>query len=410
MGNLSPGEVLMVAEPQAQMSSSTPPFESEAARATLPRWLRFGGLWPMLGILTLFWADIACLNVLYAYGMATSFDLMNSKHLFASWQARVVQHILLFPIFVGCILLSLRMGWRWATALPQLLLAIGFSLLGSPLLMWCQKLVGDPQVVFQPEPKNFAEFIAGPGPTLWVAAATSFLLTYGFGLALVVGFTMYRRYRDAQARIAGLERQWSAARLSALRSQLSPHTLFNLLHTIRGQIGWDPRAAQSMVVQLGDLLRRLLSAGEREYSRLVDEIQFARLYLELQQKRFPDRLTLTLPASDALPEVWVPSLILQPLIENAVVHGLAGHEGPVAIRVEFEGQGEELTLRVTNTMAQPKLVSLEGIGLRNVHERLAVHFGARASLNAAAVDDGTWVATIRLPLLRERPQIDRPAS
>jgi sensor histidine kinase YesM len=221
---------------------------------------------------------------------------------------------------------------------------------------------------------------------------------------------MYRRYRDAQACIATLERQWSAARLSALRSQLSPHTLFNLLHTIRGQIGWDPRAAQSMVVQLGDLLRRLLSAGEREYSRLADEIQFARLYLELQQKRFPDRVTLTLPASDGLPEVWVPSLILQPLIENAVVHGLAGHEGPVTIRVEVEGQGEELTLRVTNTIAEAKLVSREGIGLRNVHERLAVQFGTRASLTAAAVDDGTWIARIRLPFLRERPQLDRQAS
>ena len=78
--------------------------------------------------------------------------------------------------------------------------------------------------------------------------------------------------------------------------QLSPHTLFNLLHTIRGQIAWDPPAAQTMVVQLGDLLRRLLSAGEREFSRLRDEIQFVALYLELQQKRFADRLAVSVPA------------------------------------------------------------------------------------------------------------------
>ncbi len=71
--------------------------------------------------------------------------------------------------------------------------------------------------------------------------------------------------------------------------QLSPHTLFNLLHTIRGYIEWDPKGAQSMVVQLADLLRRLLNAGERDFSKLSDELQFVRLYLELQQRRFADR-------------------------------------------------------------------------------------------------------------------------
>ena len=86
--------------------------------------------------------------------------------------------------------------------------------------------------------------------------------------------------------------------------QLSPHTLFNLLHTIRGQISWDPAAAQSMVVQLGDLLRRLLTAGEHDFSRLADELQFVRLYLGLQQQRFADRLTVIVPEPDSLPVAW----------------------------------------------------------------------------------------------------------
>src|SRR5207248_6628805 len=129
-----------------------------------------------------------------------------------------------------------------------------------------------------------------------------------------------------------LERALTRAHLAALRMQLSPHTLFNLLHTIRGQIAWDPPAAQAMVVQLGDLLRRLLNAGEREFARLSDELQFVTLYLELQQRRFADRLTIEVPAREAHARAWVPSLILQPLVENAVVHGLAGHEGAVTIR------------------------------------------------------------------------------
>lgn len=401
----------MIAEPQAPAGAPAQTFDADAG-ATLPLAVRTTLLRPVLGILTVFWAYVLCSNVLYAHGMAAGFEVMRAKHVFAAWDARVMQHIFLYPFFIGCALLSQRLGWQplWRMAPLQFLIGIGFSILGMPALLAGQFAVSDPHLMQEPNPRTFAEFMSGPGPTLWLASATSFLLTYLFGLALVGGFTLYRRYRDAQVRISQLEHAWSAARLSALRAQLSPHTLFNLLHTIRGQIGWDPRAAQAMVVQLGDLLRRLLSAGERDFSRLADEIQFARLYLELQQQRFADRLTLTLPANEALPEAWLPSLILQPLIENAVVHGLAGHEGPVAIRVEVEVQNGELVLRVTNTMAQAKLVTRDGIGLRNVHERLAVQFGARASLDATAVDDRNWVATIQLPLLRERPRIERPAS
>jgi LytS/YehU family sensor histidine kinase len=101
-----------------------------------------------------------------------------------------------------------------------------------------------------------------PAFALWVASGTNFLLQYGFGLALITGFALYQRYRDAELHVEALERQSMRARLSALR-MLSPHTLFNLLNTIRGQIGWDPRAAQQLVVQLSDLLRKLLNAGER---------------------------------------------------------------------------------------------------------------------------------------------------
>ena len=219
-----------------------------------------------------------------------------------------------------------------------------------------------------------------------------------------MGFAFYQRLRDSQLRSAALERALTRAHLAALRMQLSPHTLFNLLHTIRGQIAWDPPAAQAMVVQLGDLLRRLLNAGEREFSRLSDELQFVTLYLELQQRRFADRLTIEVPAREAQARAWVPSLILQPLVENAVVHGLAGHEGAVTIRVEARVEGEELTLRVINTVAPGKLGGHSGIGLANVRERLTVQFGERAGFDAGPGADGLWVAQIRMPLLRDGPE------
>jgi LytS/YehU family sensor histidine kinase len=226
---------------------------------------------------------------------------------------------------------------------------------------------------------------------------------------LVTGLALYTRFRDSELRLAALEREWSAARLAALRMQLSPHTLFNLLHTIRGHIEWDPKAAQSMVVQLADLLRRLLNAGERDFSRLADELHFAKLYLELQQRRFTDRLTVELPNPSEVPAVWVPSLILQPLIENAVVHGLAGHQGTVLVRVTVRLVNDTILMRVTNSMSPDRAVSgADGIGLKNVRERMAVQFEGRAGLMAGA-HGSEWISEISMPAIRESPAMTREA-
>jgi LytS/YehU family sensor histidine kinase len=222
-----------------------------------------------------------------------------------------------------------------------------------------------------------------------------------FGLALMTGFEFYRRYRDAQLRTQALERSLSAAHLAALRMQLSPHTLFNLLHTIRGHVIWDPEAAQVMIVQLGDLLRRALEAGEHELSRLPDELEFVRLYLELQQRRFTDRLVVAMPDPECVPAVWVPSLLLQPLVENAVVHGLAQPQSSVTVRVEVAVEGETLIVRVVNSMpADAALIdSLQrGIGLKNVRERLAIQFEGRATCESRCINR-EWRAELRLPLL-----------
>jgi LytS/YehU family sensor histidine kinase len=100
---------------------------------------------------------------------------------------------------------------------------------------------------------------------------------------------------------------------------------------------------------------------------------------------------------------WVPSLILQPLVENAVLHGLAGHEGAVSIRVQSFASGERLTLRVLNTIAPGRVPGHDGIGLANVRERLEVQFGEAASFTAGPADERLWLAEIQMPLLRDGP-------
>ncbi|MBS0578740.1 MAG: histidine kinase [Proteobacteria bacterium] len=370
---------------------------------------------PYLWILTGFWAYVALSNLLYANNMQASLSAMKVEHIFAPTEARLLQHLFLYPVFILCMWRALRTGWSplWRALPIQLGLAVLFAALPAPTLAGCEHLAslwfgtGGPHMH---DMSGWSDFMSGPEIPIWLASATNSLVTYCFGLALVTGVAVFRQLRDAQLRSSALERALTQAHLATLRMQLSPHTLFNLLHTIRGQIAWDPPAAQTMVVQLGDLLRRLLTAGEREFSRLADELQFVTLYLELQQKRFADRLTVIVPPRGGVPALWVPSLILQPLVENAVVHGLAGHEGAVIIRVEYEVAGESLLLRVSNTIAAGREPGAAGIGLHNVRERLQVQFGERARFSAAPEGTQLWVARISMPLLRDGPEPARAES
>ena len=359
-----------------------------------------------LGVICLFWVYVALSNILYAYSMRTGMARVTNVSLFAAWDARLLQHVLLLPVVLVSYWASLRIQWRpLLLALPlQMILGALFAALAYPAMIVAQMILGSPEMQehsWSTHPWADPFFMS-----LWVASFVSFLPTYGFGLALVTGLALYTRFRNSELRLSALEREWSAARLAALRMQLSPHTLFNLLHTIRGHIGWDPKGAQSMVVQLADLLRRLLSAGERDFSKLSDELQFVRLYLASQQRRFADRLSVVLPTTGEIPGVWVPSLILQPLVENAVVHGLAGHQGPVTVRISARVVEDVLSLSVINTISPDKLPGEEGIGLNNVRERLSVQFEGRAGL-AVAGSDGEWCSEITMPAIHAAPARER---
>ena len=363
----------------------------------------------LLLIITTYWVYVALSNILYANSMNAGLTGMAGERQFSPWDTRALQHLFLYPALLVSVWASLKIRWQpaWCAVPMQFLIAVMFAVLGAPALVAAQMLSGQHEWASSDHGFNVEHLFEPDTLALWVASATSMFLAYGFGLALVTGFSIYRRYSASQLRVAALEREFSAARLSALRMQLSPHTLFNLLHTIHGQIAWEPRAAQAMVIKLSDLLRRLLQAGERDFSTLADEMQFVRLYLELQQQRFADRLSVELPAREALPPVWVPSLILQPLVENAVVHGLAGHDGAVLIKVECALAGEALRLVITNTAVARAPGSGDGIGTRNVRERLSVQFGDKATFGSGAVSGGIWRAAISLPALQDAGSVPR---
>ena len=357
-----------------------------------------------LAIVCLFWVYVTVSNLLYGYSMRTGIAHLTTVMVFAAWDQRLLQHVLLLPMVLVSFWASLKVQWRplLITVPLQVILGAVFAAAAYPVMILSLVITGGDEMHGTAMSHVMGAWSDPFWGTLWLASFVSFLPAYGFGLALVTGLALYTRFRDSELRLAALEREWSAARLAALRMQLSPHTLFNLLHTIRGQIEWDPKAAQSMVVQLADLLRRLLNAGERDFSRLADELQFVRLYLELQQRRFADRLKVELPNPAEVPAVWVPSLILQPLVENAVIHGMAGHQGGVTVSVSIGMLNEALIIRVTNSMVPDRAMGAEGIGLKNVRERMAVQFDGRAGLSAMGVDS-EWISEITMPAMRESP-------
>ena len=358
-------------------------------------------------ITCLFWVYVTMSNLLYGYSMRTGVAHLSTVMLFAAWDARLLQHLFLMPMLLVSFWASLKVQWSpFLVTLPlQLILGVAFAAMAYPALILANSMLGGGEM-HEPIFRHIHALAEPFFLSLWLASFVNFLPAYGFGLALITGLALYTRFRNSELRFAALEREWSAARLAALRMQLSPHTLFNLLHTIRGYIEWDPKGAQAMVVQLADLLRRLLNAGERDFARLSDELHFASLYLELQQRRFVDRLTVVLPSPTELPAVWVPSLILQPLVENAVLHGMAGHQAPVNVAISVSLSDEVLTVQVRNTIAPNRVPGAPGIGLSNVRERIAVQFEGRASLVTTA-DDSQWCSELNLPAIRESPASQR---
>lgn len=198
---------------------------------------------------------------------------------------------------------------------------------------------------------------------------------------------------------AQLGQDLAEAQLRALQSQLNPHFLFNALNSVMTLIGTDPAAAQRTVVRLADLLRATLKSGEGQEITLEQELGLTRRYLELELIRFADRLTVEWMLED-LPAVLVPAFGLQPLVENAVVHGIGPKVGPGVIVVSARRDGDRLVLSVRDNGGGPHGRPGKeggGVGLANLRARVARLYGDSASVTLAEAPEGGAVATLRLP-------------
>lgn len=224
------------------------------------------------------------------------------------------------------------------------------------------------------------------------------LLTYWVVLVVLRGLESRRRLRDEQLRSALLESQLAQAQLQALRMQLQPHFLFNTLNAISALALADPLQARLMIARLSDFLRLTLEERHAPQVPLARELEFLRCYLDIQQVRFQDRLSTQLDVADDALRAAVPNLILQPLVENALRHGLLAKAEPGSLQVVGRRDGDELYLCVDDDgLGLPPGGANEGIGLTNTRARLAMLFGGDARLELQRRDGGGTRVELRLP-------------
>ncbi|MGH7674126.1 MAG: sensor histidine kinase [Gemmatimonadales bacterium] len=206
--------------------------------------------------------------------------------------------------------------------------------------------------------------------------------------------------REREAHAARLSAQLAEARLGALRMQLQPHFLLNALNAVTVIVrDRDTTTATRMLEQLGEILRRVLRAppDRPQEVTLAEELDFVRQYLAIEEIRFSDRLRPELAVDPAVLAAACPEFLLQPLVENAVRHGLAKREAATLLRIEARREGDELVLAVVDDGPGTDAAAGEGVGLGNTRERLATLYADRARLELARTPEGGTRVTVRLP-------------
>jgi LytS/YehU family sensor histidine kinase len=194
-----------------------------------------------------------------------------------------------------------------------------------------------------------------------------------------------------------MNRLVAQAELRALESQINPHFLFNALNALYGAIPREARDARRMVLNLADIFRYFLQSG-KTFVPLAEEMRIVRAYLEVEKARLGDRLEIAIHADDAALAVPIPILSVQPLVENAIKHGIAPRPGPGSVRISAAREGGNLRVTVENSGGDSLGAnSGPGVGLRNVRRRLEICYGAAARLELEFRGDRT-VVELSLPL------------
>src|SRR5829696_878527 len=238
------------------------------------------------------------------------------------------------------------------------------------------------------------------GPPLWFPFLNALILALGI-VATGVARAYSLRLRSRREQAIQLTSQLAEARLDALRRQLDPHFLFNTLNAISSLVERDPRGVRRMIARLGDLLRHSFEGGQEPELTVRRELALLDLYVDIVKVRFQERLAVDIRVDDAVLDALVPTFILQPLVENAVKHGVERRTEGGRVTVEAIRDGDALVLRVINdapleaaSIATP---TRTGVGVRNTRARLEQLYGSAQRFTLERDAERGVVAEVRLP-------------
>ncbi len=212
-------------------------------------------------------------------------------------------------------------------------------------------------------------------------------------------FVYYQNFKEKIQHEAFIATKYKEAELNALKSQINPHFIFNSLNSISSLTLSDPSRAQEMIVKLSDFFRLTLKKGNQYLTSLNNELNFTKLYFEIEKVRFGDKLQIIMEVPDSLGNIQVPHLILQPLLENAIKHGV--QESLKSVEVTLSGTQTEdfLYLVLRNHYDQDLNIGGEGIGLTNVRERMRLIYGSSDLLQIKTeYEKNEFSVTLKIPL------------
>ena len=283
---------------------------------------------------------------------------------------------------------GLRRLRHWAAFAPMTLALVGLGLWGAFVIS-----LGSQHM----------PLFSGPGYKAKLIHFFTLYFHFYFLTFVSVLFAYYahlwrRRYLDRALAASKLEAQLFQAQNQALRMQLQPHFLFNTLHSISSLMHSDVEAADRMITRLGDLLRTSLDRSRQQEITLGQELEFLGAYLGIESIRFKDRLRVAIEVPAELRGVLVPTFILQPLVENALKHGLSKRKQGGTVSIRAYREGDLLHLEVEDDGEGPPPFHGDGVGLRSVRERLHLLHGERAHFSFGRLPGKTTLAALRLPL------------
>lgn len=351
---------------------------------SLLRFAGIGAFWTLVGLAfaSQFYLSSTLLGRSVTWGQAIGYSL-------GDWY---VWAVLSIPVLWLARRYPPEGGQPWRTAAIHLAAA----LVCSAVYVLLRSLVGVVHSRLLDEPVTFAEVFR----PLLVRTFPFNLLIYGVIVTISHAIDYYRKYHERTVHALELEKHLTEARLQSLLRQLKPHFLFNTLNGIASLMHSDVHAADKMLVRLSELLRLTMHHPGQPLTKLRDEIAFIEKYLEIERIRFRDRLAVEITAAPDTLDVEVPSLIIQPLVENAIRHGLEPQARPGRITVEARCEGGNLLLVVRDNGGgmPPGGFTRQGIGLANTRERLRELYGDRHRFELANHFEGGLEVRLLIPL------------